>query len=171
MTFIAADFVNTDSSMVTSPFKAVIFVGFTNNSRSSLRAGAFKVIYEIIASSTMLAWVRVTVIDVVLTVFTLETPRALALISANHIFACGSVLAWIGGTLIYFLLAVAAVIALCTDTLVTVPCVPAVSAILAELVRGYFLKPGSCLTRYLSNIAYFSCPSIITITTERGTLW
>lgn len=86
------DFVNTSSSMVAGPFEAFIDVDFTQQSNSAMGTRALKVVHEIIANSAVLAWVRVTVVDVELAVLALVAFGAHTLVSADEIFASGPIL-------------------------------------------------------------------------------
>lgn len=59
--------------MMASPFKAFIDVVFTQNAYCPMTARAGKFVDKVVASASIVTWIRVAVIDIVFTVESLET--------------------------------------------------------------------------------------------------
>lgn len=102
-----------------------------------MRACTFKAINKIIANPTIVAAVGLAIVDVEFTVTSLKSNRAFTAVRSDQVFADSSILAWVGGALINFFLAITACEPGCTDAFVAVgPIigVATVTSVLAERV-------------------------------------
>lgn len=68
--------------MMAGTFKAFIDVVFAQNAYCSMTARASKFVNEIMASASIVTWIRVTVIDIVFTVEPLESFWAVTFVLA-----------------------------------------------------------------------------------------
>ena len=82
--------------MMASSIETFIDIDLAKYTKSSMRARTSELINQVVAGSSMLARVGITIIDVEFTISTLVTFRTGALVGANQIFACGSILARVG---------------------------------------------------------------------------
>jgi hypothetical protein len=101
----------------TGVVNAVIFIYFTVIPCVSVFTAAFVGIgTSISAVTTIVAWIGVTVINILITVYSSVAGSTAALIGVDQVSACGAVLAWITGTLIRISFAECAFIAIITIT-------------------------------------------------------
>lgn len=110
------------------------------------------------ASTTILARIRSTVVDIKLAVLTLKTLSALTLIRANEIFAGCAILTWRSFAFIDFLLTVRADVTLEAVTTMTIAYV-FTGAIVAKILLWHAFSDGSVLARDHFYIAYLAGPS------------
>lgn len=87
-------------------FETFIDVDLTENAQRAVRTRTGKGVDQVVADTTVLAWIRIAVVDVVFAIGTLETRRTGARVGADQIFAGGSILTGSGITLVDFVLTV-----------------------------------------------------------------
>ena len=108
----------------------------------------------------MLAWIRITIINIKFTITTLEALGAAALVGANHVFAGCSILTRVCQTFICLNLAVAAIVAIRADTFMAVSSVMAESSILTKSIPCYTIQACCCFTWYTTHITHLASPAL-----------
>ena len=114
----------------------------------------------------VLARVRVAVINVELAVLPLKSRRTLALVSADQVVAGGSILAGLSLALVDLLLAIAAGVPVVAEAFVAVPHIPAVAAVLTQLVDAHALHVGGGVAGDPLHVAVLASPPALTVTGE-----
>ena len=117
--------------MVASPVKAFVDIDLAEDANCTMRTCTFEIIYQIVTYTIVLTRVRVAIIDVIVTVFTLITLGTNALIGANEIFASCSIFTRVISAFVNFVLTITSIITFSAYAFMTVTVVSAVAFILA----------------------------------------
>lgn len=144
---------------------AVIFVDLTKKPYCSRRAGAAESTYQVVTSTTILAWIWLAVVDVDFAILSVKTFLADTFVGADQVTTNATIHARGGFALVDLFLAVRTSVSFVTVTFVRVPKVLTCS-IVAQLFEFYFFPDRSILARHHFHIAHFACPAHGTLASE-----
>lgn len=137
---------------------AVVHVNFAYETESAGRTRAVKRIDQIVAYTAILAGIRMAIVDIELTILTLKTCDAIALIRTDEVSAGSAILTRRGFALVYLYLTVRTGIAFQTLAAMTVAYVLA-GAVVAEILFGHAFANCGVLARDHFHIAHLAGPS------------
>lgn len=134
-----------------------------------MRAGAPELVDQVVAGSSVLAGIGITIVDVEFAVAPLVAFGTGALVGSNQIFAGGSILTGVSQAFVDFILTVAAVISFKAHTFVTVSRILAVASVLTKPVRRHTVQTCRHVARYATHVTHFAGPTVRAVTVEACT--
>lgn len=126
--------------------------------------------HQINASASVLARMRLALIDLYLAVLSSKAWHTVTLVSSHISPAGGTIAAWFVFAVVHLAFAIASSVISRTLTIVGIPSVHTVTTVVAKLVCLEASMASSCLTRDPGDVTVTSRPAVGTVTDERSIL-